>query len=282
MNKGTDVNTSDKFLPLGQPTEYPMSYTPSLLFPVARSEGRAAIGLPAQGALPFHGVDIWTHYEVSWLDMQGKPCIAVAEIRVPASSACLIESKSMKLYFNSLNFQRFENKAEFLQCVEKDLGQVAQAPVSLRLVLPHAYAEVAVAELPGECLDDLPLHCHEFVLNPQVLMADSAREVEETLYSHLLRSNCPVTNQPDWGSVMIRYRGPAIDRMGLLAYLVSYRHHADFHEQCVERIFMDIWRRCCPQELTVYARYTRRGGLDINPFRSTVQDFPPPARLFRQ
>lgn len=266
---------------LGQATDYPDHYDPALLFPIARSEGRVAIGLSGAD-LPFYGVDVWTHYEVSWLDAQGKPLVALAEIRVPATSPCLIESKSLKLYFNSLNFQRFDASADFLACVEKDLAQVAQAPVQLRLVLPHEYAAVAIADLSGECLDDLPLQCTEFVLNPETLTANAEQVVEETLYSHLLRSNCPVTNQPDWGSVMIRYRGPAIDRTGLLAYIVSYRNHADFHEQCVERIFMDITRRCRPEELTVYARYTRRGGLDINPFRSSTATEPPFLRLFRQ
>lgn len=266
---------------LGQVTDYPDRYAPSLLFPIARREGRATLGVN-DAALPFHGVDVWTHYEVSWLDTHGKPCIAVAEIRVPATSPCLIESKSLKLYFNSLNFQCFAAPADFMACVEKDLGAVAQAPVQLRLVLPHEYAAVAIGDMSGECLDGLPLHCTEFVLNPDTLRADAGQVVEETLYSHLLRSNCPVTNQPDWGSVMIRYRGPVIDRMGLLAYLVSYRNHADFHEQCVERIFMDITRRCRPEALTVYARYTRRGGLDINPFRSSSDTLPPALRLFRQ
>lgn len=266
---------------LGEATEYPDRYAPSLLFPIARREGRDAIGLTETG-LPFYGVDVWTHYEVSWLDAHGKPCIAVAEIRVPATSPCLIESKSLKLYFNSLNFQRFASMADFISCVEKDISQVAQAPVPVRLVLPHEYAAMAIGDMSGECLDALPLHCTEFVLNPDMLKADAGQVLEETLYSHLLRSNCPVTRQPDWGSVMIRYRGPAIDRVGLLAYLVSYRNHEDFHEQCVERIFMDITRRCRPEALTVYARYTRRGGLDINPFRSSTDALPSTLRLFRQ
>lgn len=266
---------------LGQATDYPVRYTPSLLFPITRREGRDAIGLTGD-CLPFHGVDIWTHYEVSWLDAGGKPCVAVAEIRVPATSPCLIESKSLKLYFNSLNFHRFESSADFLRCVEMDLGAAAQALVTVGLVLPHEHEQLAIGDLNGECLDGLPLQCSEFVLNPETLVADEGRVVEETLHSHLLRSNCPVTNQPDWGSVMIHYRGAAIDHTGLLAYLVSYRSHADFHEQCVERIFMDITRRCRPESLTVYARYTRRGGLDINPFRSSAQVLPPLLRLFRQ
>jgi 7-cyano-7-deazaguanine reductase len=268
----------DKLL-LGQATEYPQRYAPELLFPIARGEGRAAVGIA--GALPFRGVDVWTHYEVSWLDTQGKPRVAVAEIVVPAESPQLIESKSMKLYFNSLNFERFESADAFLACVAKDLSGAAGAPVQVTL-LPHDAAAGGFDGLPGECLDELPLVCAEFEVNPGFLRAEPGRVVSETLHSHLLRSRCPVTQQPDWASVMIAYEGPALDRAGLLAYLVSYRNHADFHEQCVERIFMDIMQRCAPRELTVYARYTRRGGLDINPFRSTASALPPRLRQPRQ
>ncbi|MGH8493623.1 MAG: NADPH-dependent 7-cyano-7-deazaguanine reductase QueF [Moraxellaceae bacterium] len=270
----------DKSL-LGQQTDYPQHYAPEVLFPISRAEGRAALDLGETDALPFKGVDLWTHYEVSWLNAQGKPVVAAAEIQVPATSPFLIESKSLKLYFNSLNFERFADAAAFLQRVETDLSHVAGAAVTLTLVSPAQHAQMAVADLPGCCLDDLPLVCERFELNPKTLQSQGA-VVEETLHSHLLRSNCPVTNQPDWGSVLIRYRGPAIDRMGLLAYLVSYRQHADFHEQCVERIFMDVLARCRPEALTVYARYTRRGGLDINPWRSTESVLPESVRLFRQ
>lgn len=266
---------------LGQQTDYPQHYAPELLFPIARAEGRAAVGLPTGTALPFKGVDLWTHYEVSWLSAQGKPVVAAAEITVPATSPFLIESKSLKLYFNSLNFERFTDAAAFLLRVETDLSRVAGEPVKVTLVAPAQYAQLAVRDLPGVCLDDLPLSCASFVLSPETLQSQGD-VVEEVLHSHLLRSNCPVTNQPDWGSVLIRYRGPAVDRLGLLAYLVSYRQHADFHEQCVERIFMDILTRCRPESLTVYARYTRRGGLDINPFRSTESVAPESLRLFRQ
>jgi 7-cyano-7-deazaguanine reductase len=270
----------DKSL-LGQLTDYPQRYAPEVLFPIARAEGRAAVGLAHVTTLPFHGVDLWTHYEVSWLDAQGKPIVAAAEIRVPATSPFLIESKSLKLYFNSLNFERFAAAADFLQRVETDLSRVAGAKAALQLIRPEQHAELAVTDFPGVCLDDLPLVCADFELNPETLKSQGDL-VDETLHSHLLRSNCPVTNQPDWGSVLVRYRGPAIDRAGLLAYLVSYRRHADFHEQCVERIFMDILTRCRPEALTVYARYTRRGGLDINPFRSTDAAGPETLRLFRQ
>lgn len=272
----------DKLL-LGQATDYPVRYAPEVLFPIARREGRAAVGLGEGDALPFHGDDLWTHYEVSWLEPSGKPRIAAAEIRVPATSPCLIESKSLKLYFNSLNFERFASEQAFLERVTADLSRAAGAPVSLSLILPGAHGRAAVSDLPGTCLDDLPLTCDAFAMEPSTLRSAADGDVvEETLHSHLLRSLCPVTNQPDWGSVLVRYRGPRIDPQGLLAYLVSYRSHADFHEQCVERIFMDIRRQCRPQALTVYARYTRRGGLDINPFRSDFETLPPGLRLFRQ
>jgi 7-cyano-7-deazaguanine reductase len=268
---------------LGQATDYPVRYAPEVLFPIARREGRAAVGLGEGDVLPFQGDDLWTHYEVSWLESSGKPRIAAAEIRVPATSPCLIESKSLKLYFNSLNFERFASEQDFLKRVTEDLSRAAQAPVAISLILPGAHERAAVRDLPGTCLDDLPLACEAFAMDPSTLrVAADPAVVEETLHSHLLRSLCPVTNQPDWGSVLVRYRGPRIDHQGLLAYLVSYRSHADFHEQCVERIFMDIRRQCRPEVLTVYARYTRRGGLDINPFRSDFEALPEGLRLFRQ
>ncbi|MDP2226479.1 MAG: NADPH-dependent 7-cyano-7-deazaguanine reductase QueF [Moraxellaceae bacterium] len=271
----------DKTL-LGHDTDYPRRYAPELLCPLSRHDGRTALGLDAQ-ALPFQGVDIWTHYEVSWLDALGKPQVAVAEIQVPADSPCLIESKSMKLYFNSLNFERFPTSADFLDTVTADLSATAGAAVRVRLLWPDDQAAHVVRTLPGRCIDAEIIQCDAFVLDASLLRADAGRVVEETLHTHLLRSLCPVTQQPDWGSVMLRYRGPAIDHAQLLAYVVSYRDHPDFHEQCVERMFMDILRRCAPLELTVYARYTRRGGLDINPFRSNVPGATVDAlRLFRQ
>ncbi len=266
---------------LGRHTDYPRRYAPELLCPLPRADGRRVLGIGE--TLPFHGVDIWNHYEVSWLDAGGKPQVAAAEIRVPAASPCIIESKSMKLYFNSLNFERFAGEAEFLARVTADLSQAAGAPVTLRLFRPGATAPLAVTELPGQCLDDLPLAVSEFRVDAGLLVADPARTAEETLHSHLLRSLCPVTHQPDWASVCISYRGPAIAHASLLAYVVSFRDHPDFHEQCVERMFSDIQARCRPEALTVYARYTRRGGLDINPWRSNQPAAVPAApRLFRQ
>lgn len=275
------MTTSPKDTLLGQQTDYPVRYAPEVLCPIPRAEGRHALGVQ-DGNLPFQGMDVWTHYEVSWLDGSGKPIVAMAEIRVPATSPFLIESKSLKLYFNSLNFERFECQADFASRVEADLSRVAGAPVTLQLLLPDDPRVLGMGQLPGLCLDDLPLRCDEFVLDASRLAADASRLVSETLNTNLLRSLCPVTHQPDWGSVMVQYTGPAIDHAGLLAYIVSYRNHPDFHEQCVERIFMDILQRCQPTELTVYARYTRRGGLDINPFRTSCGALPVPVRLFRQ
>lgn len=269
---------SQKQNPLGQLTDYPKHYAPDVLFGIPRSEGRAAIGLDPQ-SLPFQGVDIWTHYELSWLNAQGKPCAAIAEIRVPADSPRLIESKSMKLYFNSLNFERFESPDALRERVQKDLSTVAEVPVGFRLMTAD---ELAIRDFPGVCLDDLPLSAPAFMCSAAGLRSDAHTSVSETLYTHLLRSLCPVTQQPDWGSVLIQYEGPAIDHASLLAYIVAYRDHADFHEQCVERIFHDIIENCCPQKLTVYARYTRRGGLDINPFRSNSGDPIPVCRIARQ
>jgi len=281
MTTSSHQSSSPKDTLLGQQTDYPTRYAPEVLCPIPRQEGRSALGLVA-GSLPFQGVDVWTHYEVSWLDAAGKPLIAMAEIRVPATSPFLIESKSLKLYFNSLNFERFADQAAFLQRVEADLSRVAGTTVQVSLLLPDNPASLRMGELPGLCLDAEPLSCEEFVLDALHLRSDPQRIVSETLYTNLLRSLCPVTHQPDWGSVMVQYQGPAIDHAGLLAYIVSYRNHPDFHEQCVERIFMDVLRQCQPAELTVYARYTRRGGLDINPFRSNVAELPDEVRLFRQ
>lgn len=276
------MNTSSAgSLLLGQHTDYPVRYAPDVLFPIPREEGRTTLGLAA-GALPFSGTDLWTHYEVSWLDALGKPLVALAEIQVPASSPNLIESKSMKLYFNSLNFERFDSVQAFVERVETDLSAVAGEQVRVLLMSPDDDRVLAMGRLPGDCLDDLPISCEQFVLDPSLLTSDAERIVRETLTTNLLRSLCPVTHQPDWGSVMVRYEGPAIDRAGLLAYVVSFRNHPDFHEQCVERMFMEILQRCQPTALTVYARYTRRGGLDINPFRSNCEGLPETVRLFRQ
>ena len=253
--------------PLGKATAYADRYDPSLLFPIARASKRAEIGIGAD--LPFHGVDIWNAYELSWLDARGKPQVALAEFRVPADTPHIIESKSFKLYLNGFSQERIDRQA-LRDTLVRDLSAAAGGPVAATLRAPAA-RDHAIADLAGEPLDDLPLAIDDYgPPNAGYLRAErGAAPVEETLLSNLLRSNCPVTGQPDWGSVQVAYRGAPIDRAGLLRYLVSFRTHNEFHEQCVERIFVDLMARCGPERLAVYARYTRRGGLDINPFRST-------------
>lgn len=264
---------------LGQATDYPDAYDVHLLQPIPRELTRATLGLESD-LLPFHGVDVWTHYEVSWLDANGKPVVAIGEIRVPANSPNLIESKSLKLYFNSLNFQVFDSADAFIQQVEHDLSATAEAAVGLTLQLVHEAH--TIDEFPGLCLDDLPLKTSSYLPDPSLLRCDESTCVDEVWHSHLLRTNCPVTDQPDWGSVIIHYQGPRIQPESLLAYLVSFRRHSDFHEQCVERIFVDLQQYAGAQALSVYARYTRRGGLDINPFRSNFEQLTTRWRTSRQ
>ncbi len=265
---------------LGQATEYPDGYDASLLQPIPRVFGREALGLGEDEPLPFTGVDLWTHYELSWLDAGGKPVVAIGEIRVPAESANLIESKSLKLYFNSLNFERFDDAARFAARVEQDLSQVAEAAVTLTLLA--ADAADTLMPFPGRCIDTLPLTTDVYLPDPGLLRSYPDERVDEVLHSHLLRSNCPVTDQPDWGSVLVHYRGPRIDPASLLAYIVSFRRHSDFHEQCVERMFRDLQQHAGAEALSVYARYTRRGGLDINPFRSNFEQLTQSWRTRRQ
>ncbi|WP_329743456.1 NADPH-dependent 7-cyano-7-deazaguanine reductase QueF [Dyella sp. A6] len=254
--------------PLGQTTVYADRYDPTLLFPIPRAGKRAEIGVGT--ALPFHGTDIWNAYELSWLDLHGKPQVTVAEFRIPAASPNLIESKSFKLYLNGFAQEPMASADALRELLQQDLGAAAGAAVDVTLH-PARTAAHTFADLDGESIDTLPVHIDDYgPPKADYLRADTrAGTVEETLVSDLLRSNCPVTGQPDWGSVQVRYRGAPIDREGLLRYLVSFRTHTEFHEQCVERIFMDITARCAPEQLDVYARYTRRGGLDINPFRSS-------------
>ncbi len=264
---------------LGKETDYHNDYNPNLLCPLLRAEGRQQLGLV--DSLPFHGVDIWHNYEASWLNAKGKPQVAIVQMIFSAESAYLIESKSLKLYFNSLNFKRFDSNAEVIDLLIKDLSKASASTV--KVVLMPITQQSKIQLLHGVCLDDLNIEFNDFVLNPQTLTNTPNTEViSETLYSHLLRSNCPVTNQPDWGSVSINYTGRAIDYEGVLRYLISFRQHNDFHEQCVERIFTDVMRYCQPEKLMVQAYYTRRGGLDINPFRSNVDIAPEFQRLVRQ
>jgi len=279
---GIKMSDLEQYLPLGKPTRYQDSYDPALLCPFPRQVKRDEIGLGKQ--LPFSGYDVWTAYELSWLNTKGKPVVAVGEFSFGCDSAFLIESKSFKLYLNSFNQTRYADATAVAEQMRNDLGRASGGEVTIRLFDLDESSHLQVGVLPGDCIDDLDIEVVDYQLNPQVLAAaaDHDRPVEEALHSHLLKSNCLVTSQPDWGSVLIRYQGGRIDREALLRYLISFRHHNEFHEQCVERIFVDLIRYCRPQKLTVYARYTRRGGLDINPFRSNFESASANIRLVRQ
>jgi 7-cyano-7-deazaguanine reductase len=273
---------------LGKPTIYADQYDASLLFPIARAPQRAELGLGA--SLPFMGADLWTAFELSWLNPRGKPQVALAHITVPCESVNLIESKSFKLYLGSFNNTRFADAAEVLARLRADLteaawrGAVVQSSVGVKLVAAEWFDREPIEELDGLSLDRLDLDCDRYSPAPELLSAATDEApVSEVLTSNLLRSNCPVTGQPDWGSVQISYFGPQIDQAGLLRYLISFRKHNGFHEDCVERMFMDLQARCQPHKLSVYARYTRRGGLDINPFRTSYpQALPANRRTARQ
>jgi 7-cyano-7-deazaguanine reductase len=253
--------------PLGRPTGHPDRYAPSLLYAVPRAPQRAALGIGTP--LPFTGVDVWTAYELTWLDADGKPQVALATLEVPIDSPALVESKSMKLYLGSFAQTRHAGMTEVAAAIERDVSAATGAPVGVVLRGPAAFDVQSIRELAGESLDDLRVACDTYDVAPHFLAA-SGNRVTETLTSRLFRSVCPVTSQPDIASVQLSYRGPRIDREGLLRYLVSYRCHAGFHEHCVERIFVDLRARCGCDELTVLARFTRRGGLDINPFRTNA------------
>ncbi|MDP3560199.1 MAG: NADPH-dependent 7-cyano-7-deazaguanine reductase QueF [Legionellaceae bacterium] len=253
---------------LGKGAEYDQSYNPNRLYPILRAGKREEIGIDPL-ALPFMGFDCWNHYEVSWLNAKGKPVVAIAEIIYDCSSPSIIESKSLKLYFNSLNNTQFKNVEAVERLVKEDLQKCVGSEVWVSIsALSEAKQVTIQPAFSGECLDALDVSCSVYLVQPNYLTVQGDI-VDEVLYSDLLKSNCLVTNQPDWGSVQIAYKGKKIDREGLLKYLVSYRNHNEFHEQCIERIFVDILRICKPSSLTVYGRYTRRGGLDINPYRST-------------
>ena len=259
---------------LGKSSTYVDQYDAALLFPIARRSKRDEIGLT--GTLPFFGADLWTAYELSWLNPRGKPQLALARITVPAESTHIVESKSVKLYLNSFNNSVFADASAVQTRLREDLsaavwqGGAVMSSVGVQLVLPQDFDKEPVHELDGLNLDRLDLECSHYQPAPELLTAQfNQAPVTETLTSQLLKSNCLVTGQPDWGSVRISYTGPQIDQAGLLQYIVSFRNHNEFHEQCVERIFMDIWRACKPSKLEVYARYTRRGGVDINPWRTS-------------
>jgi 7-cyano-7-deazaguanine reductase len=259
---------------LGRHVDYPQGYDPGLLYPIARTLGRHAIGLH-DAALPFIGHDRWHAYELSWLDAKGKPQVATGTFEVPADAPNLVESKSLKLYLNSFNASRFQDADAVRVRITEDLSRVAGAPVRVAFGLPPMAAhddDAGLIDVLDVAID------HYGPPRADFIRVDADDVTEETLASALLKSNCPVTGQPDWAHVRIAYRGPRLDRAGLLRYLVSFRDHAEFHEQCVERIFTDLLARARPERLSVEARYTRRGGLDINPWRATPGCVTPVAR----
>ena len=269
-------------LTLGKSTDYRDTYDAGLLQGVPRSLNRDPLGLHAD-TLPFHGADIWTLYELSWLNAKGLPQVAVGHVELSHTTVNLVESKSFKLYLNSFNQTRFGSWEDVRHTLERDLSACAQGDVTVSLYRLDEIEGQPIAHFHGTCIDNQDIEIDNYQFNADYLLnSTGSKKVEETLVSHLLKSNCLITHQPDWGSVQIQYRGPQIDREKLLRYLVSFRHHNEFHEQCVERIFSDIQRFCQPEALSVYARYTRRGGLDINPWRSNTDFVPAIGRLARQ
>ena len=255
-------------IPLGRDTEYPTTVDPSVLFAVARAQAREPLGLDA-AALPFTGVDVWNAWEFSWLDARGLPRVAVLRMTVPCTSPNIVESKSLKLYLGGYAMTPFPGPEAVRVRVERDVSACVGAKVAVTLLDAHDVERAGIDPLEGESLDDQRIEVDGYgPPRPELLVANGA-VTSETVCTRLFRSLCPVTGQPDWASVVLRYRGRAIEHAGLLRYLVSYRRHPDFHEACVERIFGDITTRCAPQGLSVYARFLRRGGIDINPWRAT-------------
>lgn len=267
--------------PLGRKTEYIDTYTPSLLCPVARWDAREELDLEST-ELPFFGIDTWNAYELSWLDARGKPVVGIAECRFPCTTPNLVESKSFKLYLNSFANSEFADRGAVQRAMEQDLSGVAGGAVEVRVMTPEEAARAPLWEFSGTFLDNLDIDIDQYDYDPGFLIVDQGAERTETFYSHLLRSLCPVTGQPDWASVIIRYTGAPISAASLLRYLVSFRNHRGFHEQVVERIFVDVMDQCHPRHLSVYGRFTRRGGLDINPFRTNFEDPLPNRRTARQ
>lgn len=268
-----------KDIPLGKHTDYVSQYDASLLFPIAREGNRERLAL--KGSIPFVGQDIWTGYELSWLDGKGKPKVAIVEFTIPADSKNIIESKSFKLYLNSFNQTKFGSEGAVRETLIRDLSAGFDADVVVK-IFPVNDFPLSTQTL-GELIDDLDVDHLEYQPNAELLVCGEGR-VEESLCSHLLKSNCPVTGQPDWATLTVRYAGTPIDHQSLLKYVISYRDHSDFHEHCVESIFCDLLNAGSFDELVVMARYTRRGGLDINPVRSlkSLKDSDVLGRLARQ
>lgn len=264
----TCIMSTAKINPLGEKTTYVQTYSPDLLYPVPRSLARDKTGI--KNPLPFTGVDIWNGYEISWLDAKGKPVIAFAEFRFPHSNPNVIESKSFKLYLNSLTQTKFDSLETVQKILTNDLSNAAGGPAIVNLYPSSEFKDRIVEDLPGICLDSLEIEVDCYNLNPSLLKT-SEEKTEETLYSHLFKSHCLATGQPDWGTVWIRYAGKKIDHASLLKYLISYRNHQGFAEHCTEQLYADLMEHCAPEKLSVYMRFTRRGGLDINPFRTNFE-----------
>lgn len=274
---------------LGQSTHYPKTYAPDMLYPIPRALGRIKLALPAD-ALSI-GMDWWQVFEMSWLNSHGISQVAMARLAIPATSNYIVESKSLKLYFNSLNFTEFDNQQAVKAAVEKDLSACLKTDVTLEIFEVNIANSLPISAPQGDCIDNALDSSDKKIaivsdVDPSSLTvahqgaSDSQLQI---LHSHLLRSNCPVTNQPDWGTLEIQIDSQAIDRAGLLEYILSFRQHNGFHEQCVEQIFSDLTQAFAPKTLMVRAWYTRRGGIDINPCRvSDISLLPPPSRLNRQ
>lgn len=275
-------DNSLKSLKLGQKTEYASQYDRTLLQPVPRALNRDGLGITQNQPFTI-GADIWTAYEISWITEKGLPQVAIADIYLDYQSQNLIESKSFKLYLNSFNQSKFADFNSVQQTMQRDLSECAQGDVKVRLNPVAVYDSQKIDHLQGDCIDEQDIEITSYEFNADWLKDCVSDEiVEEKLVSHLLKSNCLITNQPDWGTLHIHYVGKKIDHEKLLRYVVSFRQHNEFHEQCVERIFCDLMYYAKPEKLTVYARYTRRGGLDINPFRSNFENLPENLRLARQ
>jgi 7-cyano-7-deazaguanine reductase len=267
--------------PLGKTTTYVDEYAPNLLFQVPRKFARDKSNIN-EAKLPFQGIDIWNGVELSWLNPKGKPQVATIELRFPCTSPYIVESKSLKLYLNSFSQSRFESVEKVRQTIANDLRTIIGAPFDIKISLLNELDNIQIGKMNGECLDNLDVHINAYSVTPEFLQIREGDVIEETLYSDLLKSNCLATGQPDWGSIEIHYRGKPIDHVGLLKYIVSYRQHVGFGEHCIEQIFTDILQRCQPELLSVYGRYTKRGGLDICPFRSNYEQTPSNTRLVRQ
>jgi 7-cyano-7-deazaguanine reductase len=273
-----DIHASS---PLGKSTDYIETYSPHFLFPISRMVARDRIGLQSQ--LPFeYGADLWTGYELSYLNLKGKPQIALAEFSFPHTSLKIVESKSFKLYLNSFIQSSFESLAAVQKVIQKDLSDAVQMPVQVNLFSPEQFKKRSLEEFKGICLDSLDVETNIYQVDSNYLKIESQQTEDETVYTDLFKSNCLATGQPDWGSISIRYSGQKINHESLLKYLISYRSHSGFAEYCVEQIFCDILNRCHVKKLSVYARFTRRGGLDINPFRSNFEHPPVNERHLRQ